>query len=149
MSQRSITNYLFNFNLTKNYNKCSKFPPSPSIHFFKRLRKLSMMVVSCKKVLFTDEKIFTVQSIHNHQNHRQLLKRGLKNTFAAKLMVRRHFPKSVMVWRGICATGKTPLVFIDRNVKINAQVYQQKVLKDKLKPWATNHFGQTGFTLLS
>ena len=46
---------------------------------------------------------------------------------------------------GICATGKTPLVFIDRNVKI--KFYQQKVLKDKLNLWATNHFGQTAFTL--
>ena len=62
-------------------------------------------------------------------------------------MVRQHFPKSVMVWASICATGKTPLVFIDRNVKINATVYQQKVLKDVLEPWAANHFGQTGFTL--
>lgn len=100
-----------------------------------------------KRVLFTDEKIFTVQPVHNRQNLRQLLKRGLKNTFAAKLMTRQHFPKSVMVWAGVCATGKTPLVFIDRNVKINAGVYQQTVLKDVVQPWASNHFGQAGFTL--
>ena len=111
-------------------------------------KMLSLVTDSClERVLFTDEKIFTVQPIHNSQNDRQLLKRGLKNTFAAKLMTKQHFPKSVMVWAGVCATGKTPLIFIDRNVKINAQVYQQNVLKDVVEPWASNHFDQQGFTL--
>ena len=100
-----------------------------------------------ERILFTDEKIFSIQPLHNHQNHRQLLKRGLKNTFVANLMVRKHFPTSIMVSGGICATGKTPLVFLERSVKIKAENYQQLVLKDVLKPWATNHFGQAGFSL--
>lgn len=36
-----------------------------------------------------------------------------------KFISRRPFP--VMVWEGICKTGKTPLVFIKREIKINAQ----------------------------
>lgn len=99
------------------------------------------------KVLFTDEKIFTISPAHNRQNYRQLLRKGQQKTAAAKIAERRHFPASVMVWAGICATGKTPLVFIDRNVKINAAIYQQIVLRDVLEPWATRHFGQDGFTL--
>lgn len=96
------------------------------------------------RVLFTDEKIFTIERHHNSQNHRQLLRRkGL----AAKLIERSHFPRSVMVWGGICATGKTPLVFIDRNVKINANVYQNVILRDVLHPWATEHFGENRFVL--
>ena len=99
------------------------------------------------KVLFTDEKIFTVEPLHNRQNHRQLLKQGQQKTAAAKTIGRSHFPASVMVWAGICATGKTPLVFIERNVKINAAIYQQRILRDVLEPWATEHFGTDGFTL--
>ena len=80
-------------------------------------------------------------------NRRQLLKKGQHKTAAAKIIGRCHFPASVMVWAGICATGKTPLVFIERNVKINAASYQQRVLRDVLEPWATRHFGPAGFTL--
>ena len=32
-------------------------------------------------------------------------------------------PQSVMVWAGICASGKTPLVFVDPWVKINKNYY--------------------------
>lgn len=99
------------------------------------------------RVLFTDEKIFTVQVLHNRQNRCQLLRKGQQKTAAAKTISRSHFPASVMVWAGICATGKTPLVFIPRNVKINAIEYQQRVLRDVLQPWATQHFGPDRFVL--
>lgn len=81
-----------------------------------------------QKVLFTDEKIFITEPFHSRQNRRQLLNKGQKRTTAAKIITRSHFPASVMAWAGICATGKT-LVFIDRNVKINASNYQQWVLR--------------------
>ena len=87
------------------------------------------------KVLFTDEKIFTVEPLHNRQNHCQLLKKGQQKTAAAKTIGRSHFSSSVMMWGWICVTGKTPLIFIDRNVKINAASYQQLVLRDLLKPY--------------
>ena len=44
-----------------------------------------------------------------------------------------------MVWGGICAAGKTPLVFIEKGVKINARYYQDKVLKVVLL-WSPQHF---------
>jgi len=87
------------------------------------------------QVLFTNEKIFTVEPLHNRQNHCQLLKKGQQKTAAAKTIGCSHFSSSVMVWGGICTTGKTPLIFIDRNVKINAASYQQLFLRDVLKPY--------------
>jgi hypothetical protein len=51
-----------------------------------------------------------------------------------------------MVWAGITATGKTPLVFVDRNVKINAAVYQQLILRDTQDPWAKKHFKNRPWT---
>uniref|UniRef100_A0A8R1DTC7 Tc1-like transposase DDE domain-containing protein n=1 Tax=Caenorhabditis japonica TaxID=281687 RepID=A0A8R1DTC7_CAEJA len=52
-----------------------------------------------------------------------------------------------MVWAGVTSTGKTPLVFIDRNVKINAEVYQKTVLMDNMLPWASQHFVGRPFIL--
>jgi hypothetical protein len=52
-----------------------------------------------------------------------------------------------MVWAGITATGKTPLVFVERGVKINAQVYQERILRDVLHPWARHHFKDRPWTL--
>ena len=114
-----------------------------------RLRKCRLMkrMVAAGRlnlVLFTDEKIFTVQRIHNSQNHRLLLK---NKSLASRLVQRSLFPQSVMVWGGICSTGKTPLVFINRNVKINATVYQNEILRAVLHPWALKHFGENNFML--
>ena len=49
-----------------------------------KAKKMSRLIAAgrLEKVVFTDEKIFTVQPIQNRQNHRQLPKRALKNTFA-------------------------------------------------------------------
>jgi hypothetical protein len=35
----------------------------------------------------------------------------------------------------------TPLVFVERGVKINAKSYQQHIIRDVLEPWAIEHFG--------
>uniref|UniRef100_A0A914W1X8 Uncharacterized protein n=1 Tax=Plectus sambesii TaxID=2011161 RepID=A0A914W1X8_9BILA len=89
------------------------------------------------------EKIFNIEQAHNHQNDRQLLPKGT----SPDVVTRSHFPKSVMVWAGITATGKTPLVFVDRKVKINAAIYQQLILRNALDPWAKKHFGNRPWTL--
>lgn len=41
-------------------------------------KKMKRLVAGSRinNVLFTDEKIFSVQRVHNHQNDRQLLKKG-------------------------------------------------------------------------
>ena len=111
-----------------------------------KCQKMQRLVANGRlaKVLFTDEKIFTVQPYHNSQNHRQLLR---KKGLAAKLVERSLFPRSVMVWAGICANGRTPLVFIDRNVKINAAVYQNDILSAYVHPWAQEHLGENQFSL--
>lgn len=51
-----------------------------------------------ERVLFTDEKIFTVKLIHKSENNRQLLKRVCKNTFSPKVMTKQHFSKCAMVY---------------------------------------------------
>lgn len=114
---------------------------------------------SCGPIVFTDEKVFTIERAVNRQNHRQLLRNSIgwiqnfllfhtNNEFLEKSPVqRRHFPKSVMVWAGICKNGKTPLVFVERGVKINADTYQKCILRDILMPWSRQHFKNGRWTL--
>ena len=47
-----------------------------------------------------------------------------------------------MVWARICSTGKRPLVFVDEGVKINKEVYIERILCIHVEPWARAHFGQ-------
>lgn len=96
-----------------------------------------------ENILFTDEKIFTLEQAHNHQNDR------IWSTSApgpSSAVEHRQYPQSVMVWAGICASGKTPLVFVDQGVKINQQVYQRDILLDVVLPWSQQHFGDTEWT---
>ena len=48
-----------------------------------------------------------------------------------------------MVWGAITSDGRTPLVFIDQGVKINEEVYVERILENMLKPWAGKHFNGT------
>lgn len=109
----------------------------------KLLKILKVRLIS--DVIWSDEKIFTIEPIPNRQNHRQLLPKDQAKSPKRKMVYNKLFPKSVMVWAGFTSEGKVPLVFIDRNVKINSEVYQKCVLKDVLLPWVTSHFGQRPF----
>ena len=91
------------------------------------------------EILFSGEKIFTVETTHNHQNNRIWSK---KPPLSDEIITRSLHPSSVMVWGGICSTGKTPLVFVDLGVKINKNYYLHKILQGVLKPWTKRHFKQ-------
>ena len=66
-----------------------------------------------------DEKIFTIQAIHNSQNDRIWIESKDSVPFERRTSFRRQKPASVMVWAGVTSTGlKTPLIFIEAGVKI-------------------------------
>lgn len=99
-----------------------------------------------RSILFTDEKIFTIEAAHNHQNDRQLLPPGSLKNQKMKFVERSHFPASVMVFGGITASGTTPLVFVEKGAKVNAKMYQESILKNVVDPWARNHFKGADWT---
>ena len=90
-----------------------------------------------RSILFSDEKLFTIEQAHNHQNDRIWSQQSPCKK--QKVVSRSQKPKSVMVWSGITHVGKTPLVFIDEGVKINQDIYQT-MLENELLPWTQNHF---------
>ena len=69
-------------------------------------------------VVFSDEKPFVIQQLVN--NDRFYLPNGLAENLHRLLASRTQAPAMVMVWAAIIADGRSPLVFIDRGVKINA-----------------------------
>ena len=98
-------------------------------------------------MLWTDEKLFTIQAVHIHQNDGIYAKSKDRFPVNMRLTLQRQKPVSVMVWGGVTATGlKTLLVFIDEGIKINKNTYL-KLLKENLLPWINSTFGEGGITL--
>ena len=99
------------------------------------------------QVLWTDEKLFTVQAVHNHQNDRIWLPDINMVPVERRSSFRRQKPASVMVWAGATSKGlKTPLIFIEEGVKINQTVYR-RMLEEKVLPWVQEVVGEQGVTL--
>ncbi|GFX03126.1 uncharacterized protein TNCV_4289091 [Trichonephila clavipes] len=97
-----------------------------------------------ERFLFTDEKLFTVQQVHNSQND-SIWCVDAPSTSA--IVEHRQYPKSVMVWGGICTRDRTPLVFVKEGVKINQKVFQRDILEAVALPWDQKHFGNASWTL--
>uniref|UniRef100_A0A7I4YMI3 HTH_7 domain-containing protein n=1 Tax=Haemonchus contortus TaxID=6289 RepID=A0A7I4YMI3_HAECO len=96
--------------------------------------------------LFTDEKLFSVEEKFNPQNTRILATSSHEADGKGRVVFRSHFASSVMVWAGICATGRTPLIFVGKGAKINQDIYINDIL-EKVLPWAKDHFKDTVWTL--
>ncbi|CAD6195080.1 unnamed protein product [Caenorhabditis auriculariae] len=69
--------------------------------------------------LFTDEKIFTVEPNKNGQNHPIIATDYQSACEEGKILNKTSHPASVMVFAGITADDKTPLIFVDPGVKVN------------------------------
>ena len=99
-------------------------------------------------VIWSDEKIFTVQQAWNRQNDRlwavdlEAIPINQRTVF-----VRQH-PAHVMVWAGVTCDGrKTPLIVIPEGVKVNTKVYLD-LLKDQVLPWAQQEYGESGYCFM-
>ncbi|QQP55122.1 Putative DD37D maT transposase, partial [Caligus rogercresseyi] len=75
-------------------------------------------------IIWTDEKVFTLEATFNSQNDRILAKDIRQVPLKDKTVFKRQKPASVMVWAGVTTCGrKTPLIFIPEWVKINQKLY--------------------------
>ena len=62
-------------------------------------------------------------------------------------MEHRQNPKSVMVWAGICAAGKTTVGFVYEGVKIDQSIHRRDILDAVEVSLARRHFGRQKLTL--
>lgn len=93
-----------------------------------------------KKILFTDEKIFTVEEKFNRQNNKVYAKSSKDVPATARNVSRAHHPASVMVWWGVSYEGVTPLHFCQQGVKVKAKNYQSDILETVVKPLSDTLF---------
>ncbi|CAD6197890.1 unnamed protein product [Caenorhabditis auriculariae] len=87
-----------------------------------RMKKARKLLAGTKDgsqltTLFTDEKIFTVEANKSGQNHRIIVTDYQSACEKEKILNKTSHPASVMVFSGITADDKTPLIFVDSGVK--------------------------------
>lgn len=87
-----------------------------------------------KKILFTDEKIFTIEEKFNRQNDKVYAKSSKDVPPSVRNVQRTHHPACVMVWWGVSYEGVTPLHFCEQGVKQKAKNYQSDILERVVKP---------------
>ena len=109
----------------------------------KRAKALQHLVANQghERILFSDEKIFTIEQHLNPQNDRIWSPDVSTAISTARKVTRSQKPAAVMVWGGVTSHGKTPLFFVKPSVKINNEVYRKEILEDVLLPWSKRHFG--------
>jgi inhibitor of nuclear factor kappa-B kinase subunit alpha len=80
-------------------SKCHFLNDNMKLNRLKKARRMLRLIAAGRhhSILFTDEKIFTIENYHNHQNDRQLLPIGSAASPKAKKVNRINFPASVMV----------------------------------------------------
>lgn len=94
-----------------------------------------------ENILFTDEKIFTVEEVFNKQNDKVYATSSEEAKKTVPRVQRGHHPASVMVWWGVSHKGVTTLHFCEKGVKTGAAVYQTNVLEGVVKPLSHTLFG--------
>ena len=96
-------------------------------------------------VIFSNEKLFTVEAKTNKQNDRVLANSSKDVSEELTHTYHCQNPTSVMVWGAVSKTWKSPLIFVERGVKINTESYINAILTSSLEEMK-KHFKDAGFT---
>ena len=84
------------------------------------------------KIVFSDEKLFSVEAKFNTQNDRILGKSPKDLPDHLQFVSRRQKPSSVMVWGAISKSWKSPLIFVKEGIKVNTDSYVNDILTPAL-----------------
>ncbi|CAF4205301.1 unnamed protein product [Rotaria socialis] len=84
------------------------------------------------RFLFSDEKMFDIDGVHNSQNERIWAPSRADADVKGGIRLVQKFPKKVMVWLGACSKGVSPLVIFE-NGTVDHEQYIQEVLPVALK----------------
>ncbi|KAI1694961.1 papain family cysteine protease domain-containing protein [Ditylenchus destructor] len=101
----------------------------------KRCKRLLRLFTECRhrEILFSDESYFLLQEGFSKQNTRIIAATREEANAYGRLVERSQFPKTLMVWGGICWNGKTPLVIFEPRENVNVKNYKEK-------PFHSRHF---------
>ena len=120
-----------------------KYFKRKKVHFISRTAK-EKRLARCKgvlgrhavenldKILFSDEKLFTIQEATNAQNDRILANSPSKVPEKFRYVSQVQKPQSVMVWAGISKMGRTPFIY-RKGLKSYSINYRELVLEPVLK----------------
>jgi transposase len=127
----------------------------------KRLDRCKVLLNELKQgmdigeIVFSDEKLFTVEASFNKKNDLVIGKSAKDIPAHVKVVTRRQKPQSVMVWAAVSRTWKSPLIFVPPGVKVTAKNYIEDVLIPmsveakkhfKNRPWTLQQDGATSHT---
>ena len=93
-----------------------------------------------QSILFTNEKIFTIEESFNRQNDRVYSSSSWEARKVAPRVLRAHHLSSVMVWWRVSYSGVTQLHFCEKGVKTGAKVYEDTVLEPTVRGLNTTLF---------
>jgi len=93
-------------------------------------------------IIFSDEKMFTLERTLNRQNDRVYGASLSEIPRSQRSIPRYQNASAVMVFGAFSKKGKIPLKFIDRGVKINKEYYKRHVLQDLVVPEAEKMYGE-------
>ncbi|VDL74616.1 unnamed protein product [Nippostrongylus brasiliensis] len=149
VSERSVRRICHNKPKGKCYKKqkCHALTPSMRAARIERCDQLLRRFdkARCLEIVFSDEKLFTIEASLNHQNDRILVRNVEEANQSGRLVERKGHPRQLMVWTAITSDGKSDLVFVEEGVKIDSSLYLEDILKKNLLPWTRNHFGGRSF----
>ncbi|XP_033220925.1 uncharacterized protein LOC117175325 [Belonocnema kinseyi] len=80
-------------------------------------------------IMFSVEKIFPIKQLVNSQNDSVYLTDRSYENLSHRLATSRQHPKQIMVWAAVTADGRSPIVFIEPGVKVNAKYYREDILE--------------------
>ena len=103
------------------------------------------------EIVFSDEKLFSVEAKFNTQNDRILGKSPKDLSDHLRFVSRRQKPSSVMVWGAISKSWKSPLIFVKEGVKVMKEKFKNKSFtfqqdsvpshtSKKTHKWCEEHF---------
>ena len=81
-----------------------------------------------QKILFSDEKYFTLNGIFNRQNDTIFAASGDEADEAKVTHEKTKFPGKLMVWLGVCHKGLTKPIIFNKNETLKKENYVENVL---------------------
>ena len=144
ISRRSAARIVKNDLATKSFKRKQVHFITPQIKA-KRVTSskglLKRHAVHADKILFSDEKLFTLEEATDSQNDRIIVTSVSTITEEVHFIGRLQNPLSVMVYADLPAIKRKPLIFVPLGVEINSISYQELILEP-----VVNYLNQTMFS---